>query len=61
MNVQDLIKLLSEAAQLEPVAFGLVMALIGSLKGKSDAEILAGDAQDWASIVATAHQEAQGQ
>ena len=47
--------IMSDIATLEPVAFQLVLALISGLKGKTDAEILAGDAQDWASIVATAH------
>ncbi len=61
MTVAQLIALLNEAAQLEPVAFGLVIALITKLKGKSDAEILAGDSADWAAIIVTAHKEAQGQ
>lgn len=59
MTIQQLLALLNDAAQLEPVAFGLVMALVDKLKGKSDAEVLAADATDWSSIVFTAHEEAQ--
>jgi hypothetical protein len=47
--------IIQDIGTLEPVAFGLVLALVNGLKGKTDAEILAGDAQDWAGIVATAH------
>jgi hypothetical protein len=47
--------IIQEIAALEPIAFQLVLALVGGLKGKTDAEILSGDAQDWASIVSTAH------
>jgi len=42
---------------LEPIAFNLVLSLVRGLKGKSDADILASDATDWSSIVATAHSE----
>lgn len=52
------IAIISDIAQLEPIAFQLVAALVAGLKGKSDAEILAGDAGDWAQIIATAHAEA---
>jgi hypothetical protein len=54
------IMILGDLAQLEPVAFGLVKALIDGLKGKSDAEVLAGDAADWAMIVQQAHTQAHG-
>jgi hypothetical protein len=50
--------IIGEIAGLEPIALGLVMSLVRGLKGKSDAEILQGDAADWASIVSTAHAEA---
>lgn len=53
------IAILGDIAQLEPIAFGLVAALVQGLKGKSDADILAGDAGDWASIITTAHAAAQ--
>lgn len=52
------IAILGELAQLEPIAFDLVAKLIHGLQGKSDAEVLAGDAADWAAIVITAHAEA---
>lgn len=58
MNPAVILALVSEALQLEPVAFGMVQSLINGLKGKTDAEVLAGDATDWAAIVATAHAEA---
>ena len=51
------IGIIGDIAQLEPIAFSLVVALVNGLKGKSDAEILASDATDWASIVAQAHAE----
>ncbi len=53
------IAIIGEIAQLEPIAFSLVQALIAGLKGKSDADILAADATDWTMIVATAHAAAQ--
>ena len=52
------IAIIGDIAQLEPIAFGLVKALIDGLKGKSDADILAADASDWAAIVAEAHDAA---
>jgi len=52
------IAIIGEIAQLEPIAFGLVQALVNSLKGKSDAELLAADSADLAAIIATAHAEA---
>ena len=52
------IAIIGEIANLEPIAFGLVQALINGLKGKSDADLLAADATDLAAIVATAHAEA---
>ena len=60
MTTAAAIALLGEIATLEPVAVGLVTQLIGGLKGKTDAEILAADADDWASIVTIAHNAAQG-
>jgi len=54
MTVAALLALLNEAAELEPVALGLVLGLIRGLKGKTDSELLAGDATDWATILATA-------
>lgn len=53
------IAIIGEIAQLEPIAFSLVASLIAGLRGKTDAEVLAADASDWTSIVATAHAEAQ--
>ena len=49
------IAIIGEIAQLEPIAFGLVASLVSGLKGKSDADILAGDATDLAAIVTAAH------
>jgi hypothetical protein len=59
MTAAALLALINAAAQLEPVAFQLVAGLITGLKGKSDAEVLAGDAKDWAAIIITAHTELQ--
>jgi hypothetical protein len=53
------IAIIGEIAQLEPIAFGLVASLIHGLQGKTDAEVLAADATDWATIVTTAHAAAQ--
>lgn len=53
------IAIISDIAQLEPIGFSLISALLDKLKGKTDAEILAGDAQDWAAIIVTAHAAAQ--
>lgn len=58
MKPTEVLAILGEALQLEPIAFGLVASLIQGLKGKTDAEVLAGDASDWAQIVALAHAEA---
>jgi hypothetical protein len=55
------IAIIGEIANLEPIAFQLVQALIQGLKGKSDTDILAADATDWSSIIATAHAQAQKQ
>jgi hypothetical protein len=52
------IAIIGDIAQLEPIAFGLVQALVKGLKGKTDAEILAADATDWSAIVAEAHDAA---
>lgn len=52
------IAILGEIAQLEPIAFSLVAALVAKLKGKTDAEVLAGDAEDWAAIITEAHHAA---
>ncbi len=54
-----IIAILNEIATLEPIAFSLVASLVHGLQGKTDAEVLAADANDWASIVALAHAEAQ--
>jgi uncharacterized membrane protein len=59
MTAATLIALLNQIATLEPVAFSLVKSLITGLMGKSDADILAGDASDWMTIIATAHAAAQ--
>jgi hypothetical protein len=59
MNVQTLLNILNGVAELEPVAAGLVLSLINGLKGKSDAEILQGDATVWAAIVTSAHAQLQ--
>jgi hypothetical protein len=53
------IAILGEIAALEPIAFDLVAKLVHGLAGKTDAEVLAADASDWTSIIATAHKEAQ--
>jgi len=53
------IAIIGEIAALEPIAFSLVQSLVRGLKGKSDADILAADAADWSTIIATAHAEAQ--
>jgi hypothetical protein len=58
MTTTAAIALLGEIAQLEPIAVGLVTSLISGLKGKTDAEILAADASDWAAIVSEAHDAA---
>lgn len=58
MNPKIVLAILSEAIALEPIAFSLVAKLVQGLKGKTDAEVLAGDANDWAAIVALAHAEA---
>ena len=55
MTGAALVALLNELITLEPAAVNLVTSLIKGLQGKSDAEILAGDASDWAGIVAEAH------
>lgn len=55
MSAAGAIAILGDIAQLEPIAFGLVQALVSGLKGKSDADVLAADSADWAGIVATAH------
>lgn len=55
MTAAALAALINELITLEPAAVNLVKGLIAGLQGKSDAEILAGDAQDWAAIVITAH------
>jgi hypothetical protein len=49
------IAIIGDIAQLEPIAFGLVEALVNGLKGKSDADLLAADSTSLAQIVATAH------
>jgi hypothetical protein len=59
MTTAAAIALLGEIAQLEPIAVGLVTSLINGLKGKTDAEVLATDANDWGEIVAIAHAAAQ--
>lgn len=61
MNIQVLLAILNGAAELEPVAAQLVLSLVQGLQGKSDADILTGDAAVWAQIVVTAHQAAQPQ
>jgi len=55
MGAAGAIAIIGEIANLEPVAFSMVAALISSLKGKTDAQVLAGDATDWAAVVAEAH------
>ena len=52
------ISIIGDIAQLEPIAFGLLKALLDKLKGKSDAEILASDAADWGAIITEAHDAA---
>jgi hypothetical protein len=52
------IAIIGDIAQLEPIAFGLVVALINSLKGKSDADLLAADSTELAQIITTAHAQA---
>lgn len=48
------IAILNEIANLEPIAFNLVAALVHGLSGKTDAEVLAADATTLASIISTA-------
>jgi hypothetical protein len=59
MTAAALLAILNELITLEPAALGLVTSLIAGLKGKSDAEILAGDSSDWAQIIIVAHQAQQ--
>jgi hypothetical protein len=59
MTAAALLAILNGLITLEPAAVKLVEGLIAGLQGKSDAEILAGDAQDWASIIIVAHQAQQ--
>ena len=59
MTAQALLAILNELITLEPAAVNLVKGLIAGLKGKSDAEILAGDSADWGAIVIVAHQAQQ--
>ena len=59
MTAAELIALLTQIAQLSPVAVNLVQELIAGLKGKSDAEILASDADGWAAIIIEAHKQQQ--
>ncbi len=59
MTAEALLAILNELITLEPAAVNLVESLIAGLQGKSDTEILATDADDWASIVAIAHQAQQ--
>lgn len=54
------IAIIGDIAQLEPIAFGLVVTLINSLKGKSDADLLTADSSELAQIIATAHQAVVG-
>ena len=61
MTATELIALLTQIAQLSPAAVNLVKELIDGLKGKSDEEVLAGDAAGWAEIVRIAHLEQQSQ
>jgi hypothetical protein len=59
MTAAELIALLTQLAQLSPAAVNLVKELISGLRGKSDEEVLAGDAQGWANIVLIAHVQQQ--
>jgi hypothetical protein len=59
MTAAALLAILNQLITLEPAAVNLVQSLIAGLQGKSDAEILAGDATDWANIVIQAHQAQQ--
>jgi hypothetical protein len=59
MTAAALLAILNQLITLEPAAVNLVQSLIAGLQGKSDAEILAGDAADWAAIVVAAHAAAQ--
>ena len=59
MTAAALAALINELITLEPAAVNLVESLIAGLQGKSDAEILAGDANDWADIIIVAHQAQQ--
>lgn len=47
--------IITDIAQLEPIAFALVQALVNGIKGKSDADLLAQDADTLAQIVSDAH------
>ena len=59
MTAAELIALLTQLAQLSPAAVNLVKELIAGLHGKSDEEVLAGDAEGWSNIVRIAHLEQQ--
>ena len=59
MTAAALLAILNELITLAPSAVNLVTSLIEGLKGKTDADILAGDANDWATIVLIAHQAQQ--
>jgi len=59
VNAASILSVLKIILTLEPAAFGLVQSLVQGVAGKSDADILASDASDWTSIVATAHAAAQ--
>jgi hypothetical protein len=61
MTVAAIIAILNEIATLEPIGFSLVASFIHGLQGKTDAEILAADADTLTAVVATAHAEAQPQ
>jgi hypothetical protein len=58
MTVAQIVALLGEIAQLEPIAFGLVTSLVAGLKGKTDAQVLAEDSSTLAAIIVAAHAEA---
>jgi len=61
MTAAELIALLTQIAQLSPAAVNLVKELIGGLKGQSDEQVLASDAEGWANIVRIAHLNQQAE
>lgn len=54
MTAAAIAALLNEIVTLEPAAFALITKLVGGLKGKSDAEVLAADESTLTALIAAA-------